>query len=909
MKRFVPVVVLVVLLALVTAYYFRRPLITAFVPNPKLSPEVEALNRHFPLYGVSHGPMLSTGTIEEAKTQAGKDLRAFYADWERKPPWRAAVRHLAAVDPAQRAQAASYLCDLLNQALKDEQSGVAPWEASPFWGSGGSNPARDIREQIAAALTSSPSTSGAVPVVRWFLENEKLTRLQGEVLPVLTSLNGPEVDDLLNELATRPHANADVAVGALNRLGERKIKVTADKLLPLCRHHRTKVREAARALNAQLGYPAPPLFDSVQAVQTEPLSRLMDEIGRLLMEEVPAETRFVCLTIGDSKPQMYVLRGWLLDENEEQWVVATGFGRRVNVFKKEKQKTTAVNVSIEEEVGRVVALRREGDKNHEMSPLGGLSGQFEGHGASVYEALLAQWLYVNGRFDLAAAILLPALDTLQLDNHLVDITRDRLGDGYAQEMLAAFVGDRDYDKAEQIAKRLAERFGGTRFHALALRLLNELPRRRNDFEGLRLPSPKEWAAEKRKLSRRGQIDYLCIRLRLLNCFQDGQPGGAWYGEAQYAEPCRISSNAAWGQRQGKTEVINPLVELAGSIPGGGEQMKPARSDGLNLQVADIPALAVHLQEDWFLPTVTFWRDFSSNRTLHRIRPLLISLINRIARQQLCRAEKLDVMSDMQREEEITRITTWANDNKDKDETALLLGALENALKVRTNWYQVSPQTAILAERKVKAAIPLVFRFVEEGLTHSFNRDLLTYCNKIDPDQFQELIQIGLKYKDAKVRTRVALLALLTAERATALLILGDALENGTEQLEEIVSALLGGKVTDKAAAVRVFKNQCLPATDSRTRSLIVSRAMYAGIPDGLRLYLRLLEIRGNSIGEKTYDRPVAEIIAEEALDLFGQDRVANEIKKRPAPPEEKIAALKALLKEKIKGMEEGKAPS
>src|SRR5581483_6751455 len=150
-----------------------------------------------------------------------------------------------------------------------------------------------------------------------------------------------------------------------------------------------------------------------------------------------------------------------------------------------------------------------------------------------------------------------------LDSHLVDITRDRLGDWYGQEMLAAFVGDRDYTKTELRAKRLAERFAGTRFHASAARLLDELPRRRDDFDGLKLPTPTEWAAQRGPMSRREQIDFLCRRLRLLNCFQMGQPGGIWYGQAQYAEPCGISPDAAWGRNLGKTEVINPLVELAG----------------------------------------------------------------------------------------------------------------------------------------------------------------------------------------------------------------------------------------------------------------------------------------------------------------------------------------------------------
>src|SRR5581483_1914292 len=150
-----------------------------------------------------------------------------------------------------------------------------------------------------------------------------------------------------------------------------------------------------------------------------------------------------------------------------------------------------------------------------------------------------------------------------------------------------------------------------------------------------------------------------------SCFQMGQPGGIWYGQAQYAEPCGISPDAAWGRNLGKTEVINPLVELAGPIPGGGDLTPAARSGGMGLTVADIPALAEHLREDWLVLAVSFHRDFSPGRTLERTRPLVASLINRLARRQVCRAEKLDAMSEQQLDEEIARLAKWAEENRNK----------------------------------------------------------------------------------------------------------------------------------------------------------------------------------------------------------------------------------------------------
>jgi hypothetical protein len=879
----------------------------ALAVNPKPAPEVVALNQDFPLYGVSHGPLIAPRPQEPPPaTQAARDLRAYYQDSKKEPVWKEAVRQLSAAEPVERTKAASYLRDLLDQALKDEEAGAAPWQALPFWDGHGYNPARGLRERVAAALTEEPQAQGALPVVAWFLERERLTRLQGQALQAAARLQGPEADALFLPLATRPHPNVEVAQAALAQVEGRKIKLTPEQLTPLCQHHRTRLREAARALNTRLGYAEPPPFDAARAVQSEPLRRLMDDIGQLVAGPAPADAPFVLLTIPEPNGQPANARGWLLEDDGEAWVLLTPNGRRSRFPKKSQggAAVTLTQVPIQDEVDRVARLRREGDKNFEMSSRGGFSGQFEGHGAGEYEALLAQWLFAGGRFEQAAAILLPALDTLLLDSHLVDITRDRLGDWYGQEMLAEFVGDRDYAKAELRAKRLVERFAGTRFRAEALRLLDELPRRRDDFDGLRLPTPAEWATQKGQMTRREQIDFLGRRLRLLNAFQISQPGGAWYGVTQYAEPCGISQDASWGRWLGKTAVINPLVELAGPMPGGGAGLPPtAQSEGMSLTVADIPALAEHLREDWLILAVSFHRDFSPGRVVHRTRPLVVSLISRLARRQLCRAEKLDAMTDKERDEEIARLTKWAEENRDKDETALLLEALQDALDSGTHWLQVRPQAMRLTDLKVKAAVPLFYRFVEAGVANDY--DVRLWSEKIEPGALEALARPALKHEDPKVRMRAALLLRRTGDQAEALAVLGDGLENGTVLLVEAVSALFSDEAPDsRATAVRVFNNRRLTALDARTRSLVVTYATSARVPDGLRLYLRLLETPGNTIDGLTYDRPVAEVAAEEILDSPTlRDGALDEIKKRPALPPDKVAAVKAWVRGRIEKME------
>jgi hypothetical protein len=885
--------------------------------NPTPSPEVVALNQQFPLYGASRRTLVVARPrdVPGPATEAARHLRGYYADSKKEPAWKDSVRLLAAEDADKRTAASTYLTDLLDQALKDEEAGVSPWEASPFWDGGGTNPARSVRERIAATLAETPPTPGTLPVVKWFLEHEKLTRLQAQALRAVTGLQGHDANALLLNLALKPHPNIEVDCAALAQIDERKLEVTAEQLAPLCQHHRTRLRTAARALNEQRGFSAPPAFDPVGAIQSEPLHKLLLEVGSLLAEPIPIEAPLVVVNVKGPNNTPVPVHGWLLDENEERWVLLTPNGRRSTFLKKDKHETAPAitQLSIQDEVDRVARLRRKDKPDFELTQQLVFAGQLEGntadgHASSEHEAILAQWLFEGKHYEQAAAILLPALDVFLHDSHFVDITRDRLGDWYGHEMLAAFVGDRDYAKTEQVAKRIVEHFPRTQFHADATRFLEELPRRRDDFDALRLPTPEEWAKQKEGMTRREQIDFLCRRLRLINAFQDGQPGGIWYGEAQYAEPCGISSDAAWGQRQGKTVVINPLVELAGPIPGGGNYTRSAKAEGMGLTVADIPALAEHLREDWLVLAVSFHRNFTPSRTLHHTRPLVASLINRIARRQLCRCERIDVMTENERAEEIGRLGIWAEANRDKDETALLLGALEDALASGTRWFEVNAQTTRLAEKKEKAVIPLLFQFIEAGLEQSFRRDIRAHGDKIEPGALDRLAHEALAHKDLKARIHVALFALPTPDRPTALAVLGDGLENGTDMLGETVAVLLEDRERDSSlAALRVFKNRRLLVQDPSVRRMILSYVTSARLTDGLRFYRRLLETPGNTIGQTTLDRPVAEIAAEEVMDSFAhQDRVVDEIKKTPTPTSEKVVNIKVWVSEKMVKIEEGK---
>src|SRR5262249_49488579 len=160
-----------------------------------------------------------------------------------------------------------------------------------------------------------------------------------------------------------------------------------------------------------------------------------------------------------------------------------------------------------------------------------------------------------------------------------------------------------------------------------------------------------------------QIDFLCERMRLLNCFQRGQPGGYSPDETQYAEPCGMESNASWGLRKGKTEVINPLTELRGPVNWYGEG-KP-RPKGMNLTLKDVPQLSKSLREDWFRLIVTFWRDFHPARNLSSTRPQFARIINGLASKDIGKIHEWDKVTPAEIDREIERINRWALANAEK----------------------------------------------------------------------------------------------------------------------------------------------------------------------------------------------------------------------------------------------------
>lgn len=566
-------------------------------------------------------------------------------------PWKMLVGRLGSKDAGERRAGADSVQKLLALALADERSGKWPLP-TPFWNGRADGPASELRGEVAAKLRDTPPSVELLPVLRWFLENEPDERYFWYVNAVVGKVDGEAADALRAELATKPHSSQTVVVEMFKQVAARNKMLPADTVAALCHHHRADVRSAARAAHERQGGKDPGPFDPVKAVRSDPVAKVVARLTELLPDLPPADAELVTVTVRylDDKSierQKYEWRGWREKSADGVVRILTTRGRVESFPDKEKSRlnveellpdggrqytpltlTTAVTVAPIEPSVLVKMIGAARAKENDGFRI--VRSEFDG--STLFQAMLGVWLYRAGQYADAARVLLPALGALDRDEHFVRVVSLRAGEIVGQKMLVAFIGDRDYPTALKHAERINSLYPNTQFSGYAKGLTEQLPKRGDDFTRLKLPTPAEWAELTKKLSRDEQIDFLCERMRLLNCFQSGQPGGYSLYDKQFAEPCGMSENAAWGVYKGKTEVINPFAELLGHYD-------PNEAKGMSLTRKDIPRLSKYLRDDWYMPTVGFHRDFFPDRHLASTRPLFVDAINRLAGKDVCKIDE------------------------------------------------------------------------------------------------------------------------------------------------------------------------------------------------------------------------------------------------------------------------------
>jgi hypothetical protein len=865
---------------------------------------------------------LPTGDVRQ---QVTAELARYYEDGK-SLPLQKYFNGLKSKQAEVQHQSATRLVMLLDQAQKDEQSGKSPWRATPFWGSSGENPARELRKDIAKALQRGHLVPAALPIYRWYLDHAEIPATQVDTAEALVKIKGPEADKLITQVVHKPHPNTRVVVLCLTAAGERRLALPDKLITQRAWDHHRDVRQAARQLAATRGLKIEP-FDPVRAVQSEAVRRLMDRLSKMILDSPPATADYVKIqAVYRDKDEQWqsTTSGWLIKETDSAYRVLTPHGRLEQIDKaftpraarpSQTRELELKKVPFDQVISEIVKLRKGGDPDFALSERGGLTGQFQGHGASLAEILVGHWLYAKKDYQNAAKILLPALDTLYQDDHLISIAEDRLGLIYGYRMLAAFAGDRDYEQTLKLASIILDAYPKSRFVGYAEALRQQLPKRKNDFTELVLPTPDEWARLQASLPRDQQIRYLCERMRLLNCFQSGQPGGVHIRGTQYRETIGISRNAAWSLGKGETRLINPYVELTGDAPWE-EKESPAKHERMELTVSDIPTITPYVKDDWFILAVSFWRDFHPNRTLLRTRPLFCGIINGLAKRDLCNDGKIGQMTDEQFDLFLKAVNDWVQKNKNKSAADLLLDALREELveSQELRWFEVRGTVGELVDLKEARAAPLVMKYLDAPSVSSYEiQEILPALRSLDLTVAKKAAARYVNHSDPGVMVEIGAIYLKSGDIEAGRRILAKALKTGTystlgasDAVNAVRFLLEEGSPESATAAAGITDNILLGNMSSYERNQIVRLLVEHRISKGYEFYLRMLKNMTNRIGETSYGEGtiVADVFANEVIDdLIPEQELKKLNISRESAPARKIAAVRGWLLEKSESLD------
>ena len=523
------------------------------------------------------------------------------------------LKDLSSSDTNQRASAAKYLLALLRQTLADETNGRYDGEKLSHNYRSSQIATHRFRNGLAEKLAESTAIE-ALDAAVWLVESDPHAANKGLGAKLLCQFPSSQSEVILRRLLNQPGQCEPVLVTIIDEIGKRKLESFKPDIVPLVTHYRLRVREAARRTATLLGATSLPEYKRADAITPWLDARLKDVLA-MVQTKLPQNPTWVRLEeIGNPDSYKDYSRchseGWLIDKNEQKF-------RVLNVYGQEYDYETSATRWIPADFAEMAVFLVEEcttarttlqDTHPEV--------RFESAHAKVDGVLVAAWAYALSNKDLTTEVLFPCLELIADDRLAFEGVRDHLGDVYHQRMLVEFSHQRDYDRTIALARHLSQPlFDGYRYQRRAKELADQLPRRRGDFRELRLPAEEEWSKLQAKLSRDEQVTYLARRLRLLNCFQWGQPGGVDFRDPQYAESRKFNEQG--------TPVVNPYVELR----------------SMHLQISELPTLIPFLADENFLPTFSFWRDFHSDRTLYRVNGIVAALINEVAAGELAELKR------------------------------------------------------------------------------------------------------------------------------------------------------------------------------------------------------------------------------------------------------------------------------
>lgn len=286
-------------------------------------------------------------------------------------------------------------------------------------------------------------------------------------------------------------------------------------------------------------------------------------------------------------------------------------------------------------------------------------------------------------------------------DHDTDVYADTVGAFHGWRMMQRFAWDRDYEAALIHARTLLRpEFEASSFRPIAEALARQLPNRSEDFVTLTLPTPTEWARLKRSLPRRAQVDYLVSRLRLINAFESGHPGGVALFETQHAGAWHLEYH--FDERDNPSPVvIHPLIEL----------------DSLGLRLSELPWLFGHVLDDDYLPV---YGQSHGHLPTYTVGDVVEMVIVRVAQAELFDRADFAARPAHERAQLLALWTTWCERHAGAD-----VDSLERmALRRTTNMHRFHRLCESRARAKDVTAIPAM---IERTSVVGASKAILARC--------------------------------------------------------------------------------------------------------------------------------------------------------------------------------------
>ena len=469
----------------------------------------------------------------------------------------------------------------------------------------------------------------------------------------------------------------------------------------------------------------------------------------------------------------------------------------------------------------------------------------------------------------------PALKPAAKETDHAEVDQKAKGKTHGYLMIIAFAGKRDYRSALKEARVIVAKYPDSAFGDMAKEMMRELPLRKDDFKKLRLPTPDEWTRLRSTMSREQQIRYLCERFRLLS---DSPPA------PQFAEPPGMDPLASECLDQGKTPVINPLIELTGF---GGEwwSAKPTQPGGLHLTASDVPILAPFLRDNWFIGGVVgvgmrSLPDFTDERGLYETCWVLLGIIESLVPHPPFQIHQLQAMNEADRRTALALIIDWALATKSENRQNRIVEAVNRS----QSYWDIEYMMNYLVEHKVREVVPKLLTFIDPDSYPTRRGYILASCRKIDGASCLAEARKYLMDRDPEVRFNAGMIVYASGDKMAGLMAIAAGLEHGACRYPDVpvdaASLLLADNGADERDVAELTLNYVRESGPERQLPLvrIFSAAHH---PAGLELYLQQLSAASSEKQEMA-----AKVVLENLMKL-GEGFPYN----YKDPPEKKSAAV------------------